>query len=109
MQNVLNYAVNETLQNIEICHDSAAKPAILILYISIMAVFLIGGLFLARKSPKYWAIFFLVLVLGGIITTFLVLSPNSVQFIYTYFNTPVSVLTSFWVTESHSSNKKTLV
>ena len=88
MNTVFNYTAITELGPQEALHQAhviTAIPAIWIMYSFMVLVSLIAGSFMARRSPKYWSIFFLLVILGAIFATILSLMPNTVQSIANIF------------------------
>lgn len=74
---------------LEVAHSATAIPAIWILFSAFALIFLIVGLVLIDRKKSGYGKFFLIwiisVIFGGITATFLTLSPNSVQNIVNLF------------------------
>ena len=62
-------------------HEQTAMPSLIILFAAMALILALGGWFLGGKSKKFWTIYVLFMVLGGIITVALINMPESVQFV----------------------------
>lgn len=62
-------------------HRATAVPSAIILFAGMMLVIFLFGIAQkdVRTSETFWMLFFLVLVVGGILLTWILFSPNSVQ------------------------------
>lgn len=66
-------------------HNATAIPSVIILYVVMVATLLLGGIFVARKSEKFWNVFFLTVVVGGIAAWGISNMPNVVQVVAQFF------------------------
>lgn len=69
-------------------HQVAATPSVILLYFIMIGILFVCGLFIARSSAKFWSIFALVAILGAIATYGIIMMPNAVQFIASFFMGP---------------------
>ena len=82
---VLNETLTYTLQT---AHSQVAIPALIILYIAMLLMFLIVGLALVKNSKsKFMTIWGLSAIFGGLILLGLILMPNFTQSIVNFFAT----------------------
>lgn len=66
-------------------HKLTAVPSVMIEYVAMMLTLFICGLFIARRSGKFWSIFFLTAVVGAIVAFGIATMPNVVQAIADLF------------------------
>ena len=64
---------------LEQAHKAVGVPAAFTMYVAIVLILLVAGIFIAGRSGKFWAIFFIVLIGGAIVLVGVVNMPNAVQ------------------------------